>query len=416
VNITFLHGHLHLGGIETLMLKLSRQFAARGHEVTILVGEGGNVELEAELRRVATLRFFPMSFLRGFPRLSTLRASGLDNADVLFALGGPQLLVATAIQSRFAPGARLVAGVYSPWEYFPARGSIRRDWRLADRVFAAVPHENVIFMNEACRLEHEDATHRSFRASPVIPLPVDIAPLPADRRIDSRKIVSIGRLVEFKPYPFHMLRVISALRRRGVPIEYHVYGDGPERSRLEKAIRDAALSDAVFLHGTIDFSAIPMALADCRGFVGVGTAALDAAALGVPTVVAYESSEPLSLGFFHQTAPSEFGDARSRGPRYSLEEVVHRLLCSNDDEWSELAEAGLSHASRYGSERVVEEYLAAFAGARVFTHRINAVDYAAAISSAAADRVLSALGRSDPSARRYFARLPTPPNASIADT
>ncbi|HVX40280.1 MAG TPA: glycosyltransferase family 4 protein [Gemmatimonadaceae bacterium] len=414
MKIAFVHGHLHLGGIETLMLKLSRELRARGHELVILAGAGGNAELERELRRVAEVRFFPVSFVKAFPRLRAPHTDGLADVDVFFAFGSPQLLLAALIASRVAPSARVLAGVFSPWEYFPAHRSIRRDWRLADRIFARLPDENIIFMNEACRAEHRRALGRSFDASPVIPLPVDIAPLPWPRPIDRTRIASIGRLVAFKPYPFHMLGVLTELRRRGIDVTYDVYGDGPERARLEQAIADAGLDGRVRLRGTIDYSTIPTVLANAQGFVGVGTAALDAAALGVPTVVAYESDEPLSLGFFHDTAPAEFGDAASRGARYPLARMIDDLLALHGGAYARTAALGIAHAAQFGTDRIADQYLETMANARDCAHTFAPFDYAAAVATALIQKGLAVAGRRDPLSQRYFTRI-APPHAAASE-
>lgn len=412
MKIAFVHGHLELGGIETLLLKLARELHARGHEVVVIVGAPGNAELERELRCVADVRFFPGSLIRAFPRLRSLNTEGLRDVDVLFACGGPQLIVATMLASRAAPRARILTGVFGPWEYFPAYGSVRSDWHLADRLVANLPEENIVFMSEACRVEHQRALGRSFARSPVIPLPVDVTPLPAPRPIRCNVIATVGRLVPFKPYPFHMLDVITTLRDRGVDVSFHIYGDGPERSRLERRIAEMGLDRAVHLHGTIDYSSIPGVLSDCQGFIGVGTAALEAAALGIPTIVGYEPDEPLSLGFFDETAPAELGDARSRGARYPLLQSIEALLALDGDAYWRKAELGVRHAAQFSTRRITEQYLDAFtnASASRVEPRITAFDYAAAVVTASVQKGLAVAGRQDPFTQRYFTRIVPPPS------
>lgn len=411
MKIAFVHGHIALGGIETLMLKLSRAFAAAGDEVTIIAGRSENDDLERQLREAATVCFHPMSFIRGYPRWRARRTLPLHDVDILLSMGAPQLLMASVLSSR-APRARIVTGVYSPWEYFPTQPVLRHDWRLSERHFDALPDTNVIFMNEACRTEHRNAWQRSFDASPVIPLPVDVAPLPRNRAVIRNKIVSIGRIVEFKPYHFHMIAILRELSARGIYCEYHVHGDGAALPRLRAEIARSPVRDQIHLHGPVDYSAIPAVLSDAWMFIGVGTAALDAAALGVPTVVAYESQTPLSLGFFHETAEGEFGDTLSRGTRYPLLDKIVELATASLEGRARIARAGLRVAERYGTPRIAARYRDAFAAASRVALGANVADFARASAGAALSKVAGLFGRTNPAADRYVKRLAPPARAT----
>ena len=54
----------------------------------------------------------------------------------------------------------------------------------------------------------------------------------ARKTIKTIKILSIGRIVNFKTYNFWMLEVVRNLLKKGISVEYHIYGDGPEFGKL----------------------------------------------------------------------------------------------------------------------------------------------------------------------------------------
>jgi glycosyltransferase involved in cell wall biosynthesis len=67
-------------------------------------------------------------------------------------------------------------------------------------------------------------------------------------RAEPPEIVSAGRLVPEKGF-VDLIAACGLLRRRGVVFRLRIFGDGPERSRLEDAIRSENLDDAVALEG-----------------------------------------------------------------------------------------------------------------------------------------------------------------------
>ena len=89
------------------------------------------------------------------------------------------------------------------------------------------PIQNVFFMNDANANELSECIARDFRASPIVPLGIDLVRFRSvTRRPARRKIVSVGRIVDFKTYNFWMLDVIQRLNATEDRFEYHVYGTG----------------------------------------------------------------------------------------------------------------------------------------------------------------------------------------------
>jgi glycosyltransferase involved in cell wall biosynthesis len=118
----------------------------------------------------------------------------------------------------------------------------------------------------------------------------------------------VGRLVEVKRVDLFLETAAVLLRQ--VPQRawrFHVFGDGPERSRLEGVSERLQISDRVAFHGHRRDIATCIAGLDalviCSDHEGLPMTALEAAALAVPTVAH-------GVGGLVEVVPQEFLVAR----------------------------------------------------------------------------------------------------------
>jgi glycosyltransferase involved in cell wall biosynthesis len=95
------------------------------------------------------------------------------------------------------------------------------------------------------------------------PAEFEAAPLPP--RGPVFRIVSIGRLIEFKG--FHtLLDSIAELKRRNRSVQLDIIGEGPQREMLEHKIRELGLEDSVFLRGLQGQDAVRKLLVESHCF------------------------------------------------------------------------------------------------------------------------------------------------------
>lgn len=109
------------------------------------------------------------------------------------------------------------------------------------------------------------------------------------------KIISVGRLIDFKGFPV-LLEAVALLRDRGIPAELVIVGEGPQRPVLEEKIRTLGLEKAVRLAGVRSQEEIKRELAaadvfslacltDDKGAMDIlPTVMLEAMACGLPIV------------------------------------------------------------------------------------------------------------------------------------
>lgn len=107
--------------------------------------------------------------------------------------------------------------------------------------------------------------------------------------LDSVIIISTGRLDHQKGYLYALL-AIKKLIAKGVKLEYHILGEGPEFGPIKFFIDDQKLDNNVFLHGKVNADSVSTLLAKAHIFLlpsvyeGISNAALEAMASGVPIV------------------------------------------------------------------------------------------------------------------------------------
>ncbi len=101
------------------------------------------------------------------------------------------------------------------------------------------------------------------------------------------RLTAVGRLAPEKDYS-RLIDCCAALRSRGFRFRLDILGEGPERERLERKIRELDLSDCVFLQGFAENPYPWIRSADllvCSSrYEGMSTAVQEALILGTPVV------------------------------------------------------------------------------------------------------------------------------------
>jgi len=98
-----------------------------------------------------------------------------------------------------------------------------------------------------------------------------------------------------------MIDVVHDLIKRGISVRYVIYGDGPLRSDMIKKIEAYGLLDRIELRGLLEYSRFAQAISEFDIFIGSGTAIVEAAGQGIPSLVGIESVDaPVTYGFLSE--------------------------------------------------------------------------------------------------------------------
>jgi glycosyltransferase involved in cell wall biosynthesis len=169
------------------------------------------------------------------------------------------------------------------------------------------------------------------------------------------RIVSIGRLIEFKGF-HHLISAAAKLRDRGLAFQCDIIGEGPWRAQLERAIADSNLSSHVRLTGALPQEEVFAALKGCDIFTLPCIVDKDGASDVFPTVIleAMASARPVVstkiAGVPEQIVHGETGFICKPGDVNELADSLEKLLRS-----AELrAQFGLAGMRRLQSEFSVD--------------------------------------------------------------
>jgi glycosyltransferase involved in cell wall biosynthesis len=218
------------------------------------------------------------------------------------------------------PSVRTVHGGREDSRVAGWKGARRRAVRALDRWCGRALQQRVIAVTRelAARLTGEFPAEKIV----VIENGVDTAAVRAESGIaefraarpDVTHIGIVGRLTEVKRVDLFLEAAAALLRdfpQRAWA--FHVFGDGPERSRLQGVCERLQISDRVTFHGHRQDIAICIAGLDalviCSDHEGLPMTALEAAALAVPTVAH-------AVGGLVEVVPQEFLVARHEADGY----------------------------------------------------------------------------------------------------
>jgi glycosyltransferase involved in cell wall biosynthesis len=322
------YGELVHGGIQTLIVRLANHLAEEGRAVAACIPGGelashlaGNVEQLHWADREDAMRQ-----AREWMRTS---------ADPVAMISFDPISAALALRIEAASAGKVplthVSGVYHPRSFFMTGERLDRIW-LNRLVAKAIGDPFIFYMNSECRDEHARRWGVSTTPSRIIPLPIEERPsqwLP--RPSDTLRIVSVGRLVDFKAYNLAAPEIAAECRSQGIRLSWDIFGTGPLQERIEAGIARHKVADLVRLRGALSYPDFATTVVGYDLFIGMGTAALEAAMIGVPTIVATESELRRCYGFVDELPFGNVGERQSTPPPHDLAAII-QTFASMDDE------------------------------------------------------------------------------------
>ncbi len=149
------------------------------------------------------------------------------------------------------------------------------------------------------------------------------------------RIVSIGRLIEFKGF-HHLIEAAAMLRSRGLEFQCDIIGEGPWRGQLEQAIAKEKLGGFVRLTGALPQEEVFAALRGCDIFTLPCIVDQNGASDVFPTVIleAMASARPVVstqiAGVPEQIVHGETGTICKPGDSAELADSLEKLLRSRE--------------------------------------------------------------------------------------
>lgn len=177
-------------------------------------------------------------------------------------------------------------------------------------------------------------------------------------------MVSIGRLQRMKEYNLYMIDIVDRLRQRGLNVRWTVYGDGDLADQMKTAIQAKNLCDFIELKGVLPYADFAAALTNTYLFVGNGTAIIEAALCGVPSIVALAyDAEGLTYGPLYRFSFGNCGSLMETVPSSTVEAEIERILSMTDQQYDAECLTTRKYALRYEMDGTMEEFMNIVEGA-----------------------------------------------------
>lgn len=349
-HVVMIYHRFDMGGLETLIVRASNYYLNNGLAVTLFIRPGA---MEAALDKgVEVIHFEKYREIFSHGAL-------LSQRSVLISFDPLSYMVMRRLQfyAYVRSGDRLFGhgGVFHPrqfyWDTDPLLVRMLVKW-----IFLLSSKELWFFMSEAVR----DATRSGLKIkqrldNAVIPLPVSAISAVTWKPLGQAaiKIVSVGRLVPAKNYNRAIPRIVIELVARGVDVSWDIWGDGEDLQLIAEQISHHQISKRVCLRGVLPYADLKSKLEKYDLFVGLGTAALEAASIGMPTICAVDSYTDICYGFLYEAPGDCIGEA-TEGWEYKTT-VACILECSQLSQ-RERQEIGIKCQKGVGNKSDEEGY------------------------------------------------------------
>ncbi len=284
MRIAFLSADMCDGGAQRVIATVSGELAEKGHEVYLLIFSASSRDYKISEKvktEIMKNRYEDYQKMSSISRLSYIRkylTKIKPDIGVGFLQAGYALYMASAgLRICKVASVRVDPGVID--RYKGVRASLNRHWfKQADAV---------VLQTEGQR---EYAVKHHWKNITVIPNPVDELAVQSSEHMydrECKRIVMAGRLVGQKNYEL-ALRAFQKAAKRFRNIELSVFGEGTDKERIQKRIRELNLEKNVHLRGFSmdllnEFAESDLFLLT-SDYEGMPNSLMEAMAMGLPCI------------------------------------------------------------------------------------------------------------------------------------
>ncbi|MDD5141087.1 MAG: glycosyltransferase family 4 protein [Verrucomicrobiales bacterium] len=351
-----------LGGIETLIVRMSRWLVKNQHRVTLLVESPEHWAhlLPEEVKCVALGKRFPELYYY-FHAKRLWQSLNLPNPDVIKSFDIGSSWIACQLAAITGSNSKVLAGIYNPyvfkWYYATESLHFWDPKKLYVNNFLENIPANARLFCGVDQIEELEEVHR--RQGVLWPIPIDTREFDAaTRKPKWGKIVSVGRLSPMKEYNLYMIEVVKELTDRGHDVSWMVYGTGEYEAPMREAIKKHGLERAITLAGAVPYKCFWQVLEDAYVFVGMGTANLEASLFKVPnvTAVAYDR-DGLTWGPVHRLPQGSLGHVSSSPPTLKVVDEIERILRLDPSDYAAEQESVYNHVQVHSIGASMERFI-----------------------------------------------------------
>lgn len=353
---------LQTGGIETLIVRMANWLVGNGHKVKLLLNRKSDLDHLLDGRiQVKYYGYKYHLFHEPFLNRILVGNSFFSGIDVIYTFQAETCWLAGLIHKNLKNKPVFLTGVYSFGSFSPPEKSNNPfEIFFQKMIREMLPMSSILFMNTACLRDVEKNQQIKFDQARIFPLPVNIRPLAStgSRKPLPCKIVSIGRIVHFKTYNFHMLDVISKLKDTNKNVVYEIYGYGHLEQELMEKIAKLNIQEQVHFKGKLNYEDMPSVFSDAFLFVGMGTSLLEASMCGVPSLVATVCNPKATCqGFLHNRSDFNVGEIDESAEEIPLEEIIRETFSWPKERYLSECEKASTYTNKFHIDKVMKKFL-----------------------------------------------------------
>jgi glycosyltransferase involved in cell wall biosynthesis len=363
----FIYGALPVGGIETFFMRMAKERHRLGLHTSILLlslPHESDPELLNEMKKYANVLFPDDIFLnfgkftRRLPLLVPVKKRALERAlksvDQIHASDGMHALLGYRLSNMLNKNITITVGFYHYIKFLWGGDNVAWHEKVNRRfIFDFLPEESLLLFSEGNRQLYIKHKRKKLTYANTFRLGViDKQNIKVSGEVNLPiKIVAIGRLVDFKTYNFYMIKVLKNLKTKGFNVQFDIYGDGPLKAQIADEINKAGLSDSIHLKGTLDYLKFDETVSNYNLFIGSGTAIIQAAALGLPSIVGVENViEAETYGYFSDVNQYEYNLKGLDLEMISVEAIIEDYINMNTQQRKTLISSHLKCIDSFTNE------------------------------------------------------------------
>lgn len=368
-----IYGCMQLGGIETFFLRLAKKSYDKGVRLNFLLlcdKSDCNSELINELIKNANVYFYYDIFKKNrildknFFLLNSFQLTNLDlmldGIEIIHVTTAQHALLVNRILNFKKMEITLTVGVYHSQEFcwymksLPYFEKIHREF-----IFKHLSDKNLLCFSETTRNYLAQETNYNISNSKVFRLGVIDKPIHNlfhENRIKKNtiKICAVGRLIKFKTYNLWMLDVLKKLQEKNIDIIFDIYGDGPLKDIIDSKKGDLNVN----LKGSFDYSQFNKIVSTYDLFIGSGTAIIQSAALGIPSIIGVESiKQPLTYGYFSDFYEYEYHNMSLSFKKIEVERIIEDFCQMSNEDKRLLSEKHITASHAFLMDNCLQNFL-----------------------------------------------------------
>ena len=325
------------GGIESIAINLIKNCEENYIDAALICDTSNTIDEARDL-----LTFDVQTILKN--NISQIIPKILTKENIKIIALGPWagafgvLFAHRLLREKLKSKINFAIGVFHPREFNLEHEANHQ--HMLNFLFARlVGNKYLYFMNTECKMTHERFLRSSFKNNIVLPIPVKYKKLEWRCQATSKrlKIVCIGRIVPFKAYNFSLPFIVNYLQKCGIDVQCDIYGHGSHEANLLVEIEKHNVNNYVKFKGLVPLEKFEETVIKYDLFLGMGLSAIQAAQLGVPTILAIDQEPEYCFGYFYQAPPGNVGENNISIPRYKIVDILFNFAKLDNYERNELS-------------------------------------------------------------------------------